>query len=126
VICFRERHKSSGVEEFRMSANILGCDQVDPLGDETIPQYKIWKETSNACVQWTQWISLMVVCILLICSVRLQSLRKVYWYNLVLWEWLTLALVVACGRLISGFAVKVNSLPSNQVLDRTLQLCVAC
>ncbi|CAK9205108.1 unnamed protein product [Sphagnum troendelagicum] len=81
--------------------------KVDPLGDETIPQYKIWKETSNACVQWTQWISLMVVCVLLICSVRLQSLRKVYWYNLVLWEWLTLALVVACGRLISGFAVKL-------------------
>ncbi|CAK9864890.1 unnamed protein product, partial [Sphagnum jensenii] len=85
----------------------LNFCKVDPLGDETIPQYKIWKETSNACVQWTQWISLMVVCVLLICSVRLQSLRKVYWYNLVLWEWLTLALVVACGRLISGFAVKL-------------------
>ncbi len=55
-----------------------------------------------------QRISLIALIALLVCSVRYESLRKVYWYNLVLWQWLTLMLMVSCGRLIAGGAVQVH------------------
>ncbi|CAM6056293.1 unnamed protein product [Sphagnum tenellum] len=82
-------------------------EEVDPLEDESIPQYKRWKRKSNKWLYWMQRISLIALIALLVCSVRYESLRKVYWYNLVLWQWLTLMLMVSCGRLIAGGAVQL-------------------
>ncbi|KAH8967178.1 hypothetical protein BDL97_03G065200 [Sphagnum fallax] len=82
-------------------------EEVDPLEDESIPQYKRWKRKSNRWLYWMQRISLIALIALLVCSVRYESLRKVYWYNLVLWQWLTLMLMVSCGRLIAGGAVQL-------------------
>lgn len=96
--------------------------QIDPLDDESIPRYKQWKKSTNKWIHLFQWISLITVCVLLACSVRVESMRHVYWFNLVLWQWLTLALVVACGRLISGWAVKVTPIMQNLGL-KTVNLC---
>ena len=82
-------------------------EQIDPLDDESIPKYKKWKRTRNKWLHIMEWVSLVVVCTLLTCSVRIERLRNVYWLQIVLWQWVTLALVVLCGRLISGWAVKV-------------------
>lgn len=85
--------------------------QIDPLDDESIPQYKKWKKRGSRWVHILQWTCLVIVCVLFGCSVRVKSMRNKYWYNIVLWQWFTLLLVVTCGRLIAGWAVQVRFFP---------------
>ncbi|KAG0617287.1 hypothetical protein M758_5G179000 [Ceratodon purpureus] len=82
-------------------------EEIDPLDDESIPKYKKWKKRGRRWVHILQWTCLIIVCVLFGCSVRVKSLRNIYWYNIVLWQWFTLLLVVTCGRLISGWVVQL-------------------
>lgn len=80
--------------------------QIDPLDDASIPKYKKWKKRGSQWIHILQWICLVTVCVLLACSVRVPSMKTVYWYNIVLWQWFTLLLVVTSGRLIAGWSVQ--------------------
>lgn len=82
-------------------------EEIDPLDDESIPKYKKWKKRGSRWLHILQWICLVTVCVLLACSVRVRSMKTIYWYNIVLWQWFTLLLVVTSGRLISGWSVQV-------------------
>lgn len=81
--------------------------QIDPLDDESIPKYKKWKKTGSRWLHRLQWICLITVCVMLACSIRIQAMRDHYWYNIILWQWFTLLLVVTSGRLIAGWSVQV-------------------
>ncbi|XP_024367346.1 mechanosensitive ion channel protein 10 isoform X1 [Physcomitrium patens] len=82
-------------------------EEIDPLDDESIPKYKKWKKTGNRRLHILQWSCLVTACVLLACSVRIPSMKGIHWYNIILWQWLTLALVVTCGRLVAGWAVQL-------------------
>ena len=87
----------------------MGCGQLDPLDDSSIPQYQKWKKIKNVRLHNAQWAGFITTCILLICAVHVTRLREIIWYGFAFWQWLALAFVAGAGRLISGWGVKVSS-----------------
>lgn len=81
-------------------------EEQDPLDDESIPKYKKWKSERRWFV-WAQYVALLSLVPLLMCSIYIDTLKRVRWLSLGLWRWLALALVVISGRLISGWLIQV-------------------
>ncbi|CAK9234993.1 unnamed protein product [Sphagnum jensenii] len=81
--------------------------EVDPLDDSSIPQYKHWKKIKNLKLHYAQWAALIATCILLIISAHLKQLQDIVWDEIEFWQWLSLGLMAVAGRLISGWCVKL-------------------
>ncbi|KAH6777086.1 Mechanosensitive ion channel family protein [Perilla frutescens var. hirtella] len=81
-------------------------EEEDPLFDEDLPdEYK--KSKFNA-LTFAQWVSLILIVTALICtfSIEEQWKRKKF-RGLHLWKWEVLILVLICGRLVSGWGIRI-------------------
>ncbi|XP_039015162.1 mechanosensitive ion channel protein 8-like [Hibiscus syriacus] len=77
----------------------------DPFADEDLPdEYK--KTTLNAFT-WLQYLSLVVIIGALLCSLVIPSLKDLDVWQLKLWKWLVFLLVLICGRLVSGWGIRI-------------------
>lgn len=54
-----------------------------------------------------QWVAFFVVMGSLICSVVVRELKVRQLWGLELWKWFLLVLVVLCGRLVSGWLIRI-------------------
>ncbi|PWA94531.1 mechanosensitive ion channel MscS [Artemisia annua] len=54
-----------------------------------------------------QWISLLLIITSLICTVRFPTWKKRPFRGLFMWQWELLILVLICGRLVSGWCVRI-------------------
>ncbi|CAA6656038.1 unnamed protein product [Spirodela intermedia] len=80
-------------------------DDDDPFLDENIPEeFKRSKVNSLGMIQWA---SLFLVIVALICSLTIPVLQRQTFWDLRLWKWELLALVLLCGRLVSGWGVRI-------------------
>ncbi|XP_052177664.1 mechanosensitive ion channel protein 6-like [Diospyros lotus] len=80
-------------------------EEDDPLFDEDIPEeYK--RENLNA-LTLLQWISLILIVAALICSLSIQRLREKKVRGLAWWKWEVMILVLICGRLVSGWGIRI-------------------
>ncbi|KAK1559431.1 hypothetical protein Q3G72_014435 [Acer saccharum] len=52
-----------------------------------------------------QWISLIVIITALVCSLSIHDLKKKNLWQLKLWKWEVMILVLICGRLVSGWCI---------------------
>ncbi|TXG64948.1 hypothetical protein EZV62_011942 [Acer yangbiense] len=52
-----------------------------------------------------QWISLIVIITALVCSLSIHGLKKKNLWQLKLWKWEVMILVLICGRLVSGWGI---------------------
>ncbi|XP_071698229.1 mechanosensitive ion channel protein 6-like [Rutidosis leptorrhynchoides] len=80
-------------------------DDEDPFLDDDLPdEYKQLR-----CGKWTliQLFSLILIVAALICSLTVPLLEHKQLYDLLLWKWGVLILVVICGRLVSGWGIRI-------------------
>ncbi|CAA7410772.1 unnamed protein product [Spirodela intermedia] len=80
-------------------------DDDDPFADEDVPaEYRGVKVNPMTIVQWA---SLFLIVGALICSLTIPVLRRQTLGNLHLWRWELLVLVLICGRLVSGWGIRI-------------------
>ncbi|KAL4579028.1 hypothetical protein LXL04_015163 [Taraxacum kok-saghyz] len=80
-------------------------DEDDPFTDDDLPdEYKQLRYS-----KWTllQIFSLILILGALICSLTIPYLKKKDIYDLVLWKWGVMILVLICGRLVSGWGIRI-------------------
>ncbi|KAJ0742119.1 putative mechanosensitive ion channel MscS, LSM domain superfamily [Helianthus annuus] len=79
-------------------------DEDDPFLDDDLPdEYKQLRYS-----KWTilQLLSLILIIAALICTLTIPFLEHKILYDLVLWKWGVMILVLICGRLVSGWGIR--------------------
>uniref|UniRef100_A0A7N0ZYQ3 Mechanosensitive ion channel protein n=1 Tax=Kalanchoe fedtschenkoi TaxID=63787 RepID=A0A7N0ZYQ3_KALFE len=80
-------------------------EEDDPFSDEDLPdEYKKFK---LGMVTMAEWISLILIIAALVCSLTIQVLRTKTIWDLNLWKWEVMLFVLICGRLVSGWVMRV-------------------
>ncbi|RAL48678.1 hypothetical protein DM860_000998 [Cuscuta australis] len=100
----------SSVQTMRSSGLMMGKspeeEEDDPLLDDfDIPEE--FKSSKIDALTLAQWISLVVIVTSLVCTLCFPSLKAYRMRGLRLWKWEVLILVLICGRLVSGWAIRV-------------------
>ncbi|KAJ6333219.1 hypothetical protein OIU77_009143 [Salix suchowensis] len=95
----------------QLKSGILGKGSVaeeeedDPLLEEDLPdEYK--KDRLDIWVL-LEWASLIIIIAALVCSLAIPYWREKNLWRLRLWKWEVLVLVLICGRLVSGWVIKI-------------------
>lgn len=77
----------------------------DPFLDEDLPDK--FKQGKLDVFIVLQWVSLFVILGAFVCSLTIPYLaRKMVW-DLHLWKWAVMVLVLICGRLVSGWGIRI-------------------
>ncbi|GAB4832977.1 hypothetical protein Ancab_006998 [Ancistrocladus abbreviatus] len=77
----------------------------DPFLDEDIPEeYKNMKFTVFSIIQW---VSLILITGALVFSLGIPVLRRVTMWDMQLWKWEVMVLVLICGGLVSGWLIRL-------------------
>ncbi|XVE63309.1 hypothetical protein DITRI_Ditri07aG0009600 [Diplodiscus trichospermus] len=80
-------------------------EEDDPLLEDDLPdEYK--KEKLSVLVL-LEWLSLILIIAALICSLTIPYLREKCLWKLMLLKWEVLLLVLICGRLVSGWIIRL-------------------
>ncbi|VAI25026.1 unnamed protein product [Triticum turgidum subsp. durum] len=91
----REWHKSGPIEE----------EEEDPFIDDDIPDD--FNRGKLDALTILQWVSLVIIIGALACSLAIRPLSRKRLWELHLWKWELLVLVLICGRLVSGWAIRI-------------------
>ncbi|KAF6176275.1 hypothetical protein GIB67_023566 [Kingdonia uniflora] len=101
--------KSGGMKSGQLKSGFLGKindeDDEDPFAGEDLPDD--FKNGNFECLTILQWVSLVFILIAFICSFLIPSLVKKRMWGLHLWKWELLILVLICGRLVSGWGIRI-------------------
>jgi len=92
-----------------MKSGMLGngseIDEDDPFLEEDLPEeYKKMKFNTLSVVQL---VSLILIIAALSCSLAIQILRRKTLFDLELWKWELMVLVLISGRLVSGWVIRI-------------------
>nr|VDD64817.1 unnamed protein product [Brassica oleracea] len=80
-------------------------EEDDPFAEEDLPEEYRKDKLSLWIV--LEWLSLILIIAALVCTLSIRFLRdKVIW-ELHLWKWEAMVLVLICGRLVSSWIVKI-------------------
>ncbi|KAM3695723.1 hypothetical protein ACJW31_07G154800 [Castanea mollissima] len=100
-----EMEKRSGQVRSGMLQKIDDDEDDDPFLDDDMPnEFK-----GGYVYAWTilQWLSLVVIIGALACTLSIHYLWHKNVWKLRLWKWEVLVLVLICGRLVSGWGVRI-------------------
>lgn len=89
----------------RGSGRIENDDEDESLFDDDNPGDL--KNTKVDALTILQWISLVLILASLICTVRFPIWKRRTFRGLYMWQWELLILVLICGRLVSGWCVRI-------------------
>ncbi|KAJ8755702.1 hypothetical protein K2173_022682 [Erythroxylum novogranatense] len=86
-------------------ASVVEEEEEDPFLEEDLPE-ELKKDKLDI---WTllEWLSLILIITALVCSLAIKKLRKILLWNLMLWKWEVFVLVLICGRLVSGWVIRL-------------------
>ncbi|THG03375.1 mechanosensitive ion channel protein 6-like [Camellia sinensis] len=92
-----------------MKSGFLGrsseIDEDDPFLDEDLPEeYKMMKFSTWSVIQL---VSLILIIAALACTLAIPRFRKKRLFELELWKWELMILVLISGRLVSGWAIRI-------------------
>ncbi|XP_021736576.1 mechanosensitive ion channel protein 6-like [Chenopodium quinoa] len=87
------------------TAPMYDDDDDDPFLDEDVPEE--FKSVKFGTMVVIEWVSLIAITGGLICSLVIPILRKKTIWNMKLWKWLVLILVLICGRLVSNWGIRL-------------------
>ncbi|KAF7055937.1 hypothetical protein CFC21_063404 [Triticum aestivum] len=90
-----QRRKSGPIEE----------EEEDPFIDDDIPDD--FNRGKLDALTILQWVSLVIIIGALACSLAIRPLSRKRLWELHLWKWELLVLVLICGRLVSGWAIRI-------------------
>ncbi|KAG0610640.1 hypothetical protein M758_7G080700 [Ceratodon purpureus] len=100
----------------------LDEEEEDPFKDIDLPDRPKFGKKLTWGV-FFEWIALCVLLGAVICSRVIPQLKNVTLWGLLLWKWILQALVIVCGRLVSGwvarilvFILEINFLTRRRVL----------
>ncbi|KAH7663326.1 hypothetical protein IHE45_14G046000 [Dioscorea alata] len=79
-------------------------DEEDPFMDDDLPEEM--KHENWSILTILQWISLFIIIIAFFCSLFIRPLQRQTVWDLHLWKWTLLVLVLFCGRLVSGWFIR--------------------
>ncbi|KAL0422947.1 UNVERIFIED_CONTAM: Mechanosensitive ion channel protein 6 [Sesamum latifolium] len=80
-------------------------EEDDPLFNEDLPDE--YTKNSFDALTIAQWISLVLIVTALVSTLALPKLKKKKLRGLWLWKWEVLILVLICGRLVSGWGIRI-------------------
>lgn len=80
-------------------------DEEDPFLEEDLPE--AYKKMKFSVLSTIQLLSLIVIVAALVCSLVIKVLRKKKIFDLDLWKWELMVLVLISGRLVSGWAIRI-------------------
>ncbi|XXG71804.1 hypothetical protein AAC387_Pa07g1044 [Persea americana] len=91
-----------------LKSGVLGRieeDDEDPFRGEDLPER--FKQEKLGAATILQWLSLFVILAALVCGLTVPFLtRKMVW-DLHLWKWVVMVLVLICGRLVSVWGIRI-------------------
>lgn len=82
-----------------------GEDEDDPFLEEDLPDE--YKKANLNTITLLQWVSLILIIALLIVTLTISDLKHRHWWELQLWKWEVVVLVLICGRLVSGWGIQI-------------------
>ncbi|XBH70681.1 hypothetical protein VPH35_098292 [Triticum aestivum] len=77
----------------------------DPFVDEDLAADS--KPDTVDCLIILEWVGLVIILVLLVCSVTIPTLATKKFSGLHLWKWEVLICVLICGRLMSGWLIRM-------------------
>ncbi|KAH7523457.1 hypothetical protein FEM48_Zijuj06G0013100 [Ziziphus jujuba var. spinosa] len=80
-------------------------DGFDEDGIEDIPGE--YTKTKFSPISLLQWVSLVLIIAALVCSLSIPVLTRQTLWDLPLWKWEIMVLALICGRLVSGWGVRL-------------------
>lgn len=80
-------------------------DDDDPFSDEDLPDN--FKKTKPTFFTFMQWASFLLIVAALICSLTVPFFKGRTLWKLQLWKWEVMVLVLICGRLVSGWGIRM-------------------
>ncbi|KAL4585073.1 hypothetical protein LXL04_009687 [Taraxacum kok-saghyz] len=89
----------------RGSARMDNDDEDDSLFDEDNPDDLKYKTLDAVTI--LQWISLVLIISILVSTFRMGRWKRKAFRGLYIWQWEILVLVLICGRLVSGWFVRL-------------------
>ncbi|XXG86327.1 hypothetical protein AAC387_Pa11g1245 [Persea americana] len=90
-----------------LKSGMLGKDDDDddPFLDEDLPgEFKKGKLSALTILEWLSFIAILVT---FICTLKIPFLTEIEAWNLSLWRWEVLVLVLISGRLVSGWGIRI-------------------
>ncbi|CAK9178370.1 unnamed protein product [Ilex paraguariensis] len=100
-----EDQRSQRLMKSGMIGKVSEIDEDDPFLEEDLPdEYKTMKFSTLALLQW---VSLILIIAALVCSIAIPFLRRKTIFELELWKWELMILVLICGRLVSGWGIRI-------------------
>ncbi|KDP27663.1 hypothetical protein JCGZ_19555 [Jatropha curcas] len=85
--------------------NVVEDEEDDPLLEEDLPE-EFKKDRFDIWIL-LQWVSLILIIAALVCSLVVPYLKQKSLWELSLWKWDLLVLVLICGRLVSGWVIRI-------------------
>ncbi|XP_057974312.1 mechanosensitive ion channel protein 6-like [Malania oleifera] len=101
----QQNRKSGKMAKSGGLGNPSSGDEEDDLLDEDIPEE--YKKAKFSALNVLQWASLILITLASICSLWVPVLRKQRVWDLHIWKWGVMGLVLICGRLVSGWGIRV-------------------
>ncbi|XP_073127119.1 mechanosensitive ion channel protein 8-like [Henckelia pumila] len=80
-------------------------EEDDPLFGEDFPED--YKKAKFDALTVAQWISLILLVTALVCTLAVSKWKRKNMRGLSLWKWELLVLVLICGRLVSGWGIRI-------------------
>lgn len=97
--------KSGPVMSGLLGKGSEGEEEDDPFADEDLPDE--FRRANLNALTLLQWLSLVLIVAALACSLSIPSLKTLDLWELRLWKWLVFLLVLICGRLVSGWGIRL-------------------
>eukprot|EP00268_Persea_americana_P053157 TRINITY_DN5998_c0_g1_i13.p1 TRINITY_DN5998_c0_g1~~TRINITY_DN5998_c0_g1_i13.p1 ORF type:complete len:568 (+),score=116.29 TRINITY_DN5998_c0_g1_i13:461-2164(+) len=91
-----------------LKSGVLGRieeDNEDPFLGEDLPER--FKQEKLGAATILQWLSLFVILAALVCSLTVPFLTLKMVWDLHLWKWVVMVLVLICGRLVSVWGIRI-------------------
>lgn len=80
-------------------------EEEDTFSDEDLPEE--YKKVKFSTLTVLQLVSLVVIVVALVCSFVFRMLREKRVLGLELWKWEVMIMVLICGRLVSGWGIRL-------------------
>lgn len=77
----------------------------DPFLEEDLPED--FKRSDFSVLTLLQWISLVLITGALVCTLYIPYLRAMSLWELNIWKWEVMVLILICGRLVSGWGIRI-------------------
>ncbi|XP_038900754.1 mechanosensitive ion channel protein 6-like [Benincasa hispida] len=95
----------SGQVRSGLLSKALDEEDDDPFLEEDLPDE--YKKANLGVLTLLQWASLILIIAALICTLTIRYWRRKKLWKLELWKWEVMILVLICGRLVSGWGIRL-------------------